>query len=162
MIWPLLGDTRTAALADGQGRIVWLCLPHFDGEPVFGALIAGPGGGQFRLGPIDQAEVIDRRYRPGSTVLETTWRVGSAEMLLTEGMISDVTASLLPTFCLVRRLEVRGDTTSCALCFDPRFGIERRGPHVRATRTALVCEDQGTALSHTVDRDVALRPGRME
>jgi GH15 family glucan-1,4-alpha-glucosidase len=80
----LLGDTRTAALADGQGRIVWLCLPHFDGEPVFGALIAGPGGGQFRLGPIDQAEVIDRRYRPGSTVLETTWRVGSAEMLLTE------------------------------------------------------------------------------
>jgi GH15 family glucan-1,4-alpha-glucosidase len=158
----LLGDTRTAALADGQGRIVWLCLPHFDGEPVFGALIAGPGGGQFRLGPIDRAEVIDRRYRPGSTVLETTWRIGSAEMLLTEGMISDVTASLLPTFCLVRRLEIRGDTTNCALCFDPRFGIERREPHVRSTRTALVCEDQGTALSLTVDRDVALRPGRMQ
>src|SRR5829696_1619315 len=43
----LLGDTRTAALVDGSGRIVWMCLPHFDGEPVFGALLAGMSGGEF-------------------------------------------------------------------------------------------------------------------
>jgi GH15 family glucan-1,4-alpha-glucosidase len=57
----LLGDTRTAALIDGNGRIVWLCPPHFDGETCFGALIAWAGGGQFRLGPIDPADVMDRR-----------------------------------------------------------------------------------------------------
>jgi GH15 family glucan-1,4-alpha-glucosidase len=41
----LLGDTRTAALVDERGAIVWSCLPHFDGEPVFAALIAGEQGG---------------------------------------------------------------------------------------------------------------------
>jgi len=55
----LLGDTRTAALVDVRGRIVWLCLPHFDGEPVFGALVAGEGGGVFALGPAGDAEVVD-------------------------------------------------------------------------------------------------------
>src|SRR4029450_14115872 len=72
----LLGDTRTAALVDARGRIVWLCLPHFDGEPVFGTLVAGEGGGVFALGPSGDAEVVHRRYRRGSTVPEATWAGG--------------------------------------------------------------------------------------
>jgi len=74
----LLGDTRTAALVDTRGRVVWLCLPHFDGEPVFGDLIAGTEGGVFTLGPAGDAEVVERRYREGSAVLDTTWRPPSS------------------------------------------------------------------------------------
>ena len=156
----LLGDTRTAALVDERGRIVWLCLPHFDGEPVFGALVAGERGGLFALGPAGDAEVVQRRYRSGSTVLETTWRVGGAHLVLTEGMIAEVEGSLFPTFCLVRRLEASGDVVDCAMCFDPRFGSERHRPSVRRTRAALVCVHHGMALSFTADRDLA-RPGRV-
>jgi GH15 family glucan-1,4-alpha-glucosidase len=47
------------------------------------------------------------------------------------------------------------------MCFDPRFGIERRGPGVRAPRAALVCVDRGVALSLTADRDLEIRPGRV-
>ena len=74
----LMGDTRTAALVDTRGRVVWLCLPHFDGEPVFGDLIAGTEGGVFTLGPAGDAEVVERRYREGSAVLDTTWRPPSS------------------------------------------------------------------------------------
>jgi GH15 family glucan-1,4-alpha-glucosidase len=157
----LLGDTRTAALVDERGGIVWLCLPHFDGEPVFGALVAGERGGLFALGPAGDAEVVQRRYWDGSTVLETTWRVGGAQLVLTEGMIAEVEGSLFPTFCLVRRLEARGDVVDCVMCFDPRFGSERRRPSWRGTHAALVCVDRGMALSFTADRALALRPGRV-
>jgi GH15 family glucan-1,4-alpha-glucosidase len=160
----LLGDTRTAALVDDRGRIVWLCLPHFDGEPVFGALVAGEGGGLFALGPSGDAAVVHRRYRSGSTLLETTWRVGAAQLALTEGMVAEVEGSLFPTFCLVRRLEAIGGLVDCAVCFDPRFGVERRGPRTRRTRAGLVCVDHGTALALVADHelgDLGLRPGRM-
>jgi GH15 family glucan-1,4-alpha-glucosidase len=156
----LLGDTRTAALVDERGAIVWSCLPHFDGEPVFAALIAGEQGGCFVLGPAGRAEVAQRRYRSGSSVLETTWRVGGGRLVLTEGMVAEVEGSLFPTFCLVRRLEAQLGAVDCSLRFDPRFGIERRQPRVRSTPAALVCVDQGTALAFTADRDLGLRPGR--
>ena len=156
----LLGDTRTAALVDGRGRIAWLCLPHFDGDPVFGSLLAGDGGGEFSFGPVGEAAVISRRYRAGSAVLETTWRVGDAGLVLTEGMVADVVGTLLPTTCLVRRLEARGGAVACRMRFDPRFGDGRRRPAVRATPAVLVCAHGGVALSLTVDGDVAVQPGR--
>lgn len=57
----LLGDTRTAALVDARGTVVWLCLPHFDGEPVFASLVAGTDGGAFTLGPSGPAALVSRR-----------------------------------------------------------------------------------------------------
>jgi GH15 family glucan-1,4-alpha-glucosidase len=156
----LLGDTRTAALVDERGRVVWMCLPHFDGEPVFAALIAGEQGGDFVLGPTGHAEVVQRRYRRHAPLLETTWRIGGGRLVLTEGMVAEIEGSRLPTFCLVRRLEAHGAGVDCSLGFDPRFGSERRTPRVRATPAAIVCVDQGIALAFTADRDLGLQPGR--
>jgi GH15 family glucan-1,4-alpha-glucosidase len=156
----LIGDTRTAALVDGRGRIVWMCLPHFDGDPVFAALVAGDDGGMFMAGPAGAATLVRRRYRPGSAVLETTWQVGGeATVVLTEGMVADVGGALFPTMCLVRRIEAHGAAADCNVGFDPRFGDERRPPRVRASRAATVCVHDGIALSLTVDRDLSIEPG---
>jgi GH15 family glucan-1,4-alpha-glucosidase len=68
----LLGDTRTAALVASDGAIDWMCIPRFDGPPVFGRLVGGPAAGTFRLGPAGPSTVTARRYRPQSATLETT------------------------------------------------------------------------------------------
>ena len=156
----LLGDTRTAALVDISGHIVWMCLPHFDGEPVFATLVAGEQGGEFLMGPAGDAQLALRRYRTGSTVLETAWRVDSSTLVLTEGMVSEVGGSLLPTFCLVRRLEAHDGPVECRVRFDPRFGFERRAGQTRQSPSGHVCVDGGMALSLTTDHDLALAPGR--
>ncbi|HEX9968884.1 MAG TPA: trehalase-like domain-containing protein, partial [Acidimicrobiales bacterium] len=145
----LLGDTRTAALVDGSGTIDWLCLPHFDGDPVFASVLAGEDGGHFRLGPADHVEPALRRYRPGTPVLETEWAVGGGRLRLTEGMVSEVVGRLLPTTCVVRRLEAFDAPVRAAVSFDPRFGLARRRPVVRRTAAALVCDSGMVALSLT-------------
>ena len=156
----LLGDTRTSALVDSRGRLRWMCLPHFDGEPVFASLVAGDGGGTFETGPAHPAPVRGRAYRLRSNVLETTWTVDGAELVLTEGMVSDVEGRLFPTSCLVRRLEVYGNPVECAVRFDPRFGTTRRPPRWRARSGGVVCDAGGVAVSLTADHDVDLTPGR--
>ena len=156
----LLGDTRTAALVDTQGSIDWLCLPAFDGEPVFARLLAGEGGGHFAVGPSGPSPVVARRYRPGSAVLETEWQVGSGRLRLTEGMIADPPGRY-SAFCLVRRLEALGEAVPARVVFEPRFGVQRRRPRTRRVGTSVVCDADGIALSLScAPGDVEIAPGR--
>ncbi|MDQ8022730.1 MAG: glycoside hydrolase family 15 protein, partial [Moraxellaceae bacterium] len=40
----LIGNSAISALVDGNGSIVWACLPRFDGDPVFCSLLSPVGG----------------------------------------------------------------------------------------------------------------------
>jgi alpha,alpha-trehalase len=67
-----LSDCETGALVAPSGNVEWLCLPRFDSPSVFGAVLDRDAG-VFRLGP-DAVDVpADRRYLPGTNVLETSW-----------------------------------------------------------------------------------------
>src|SRR5688572_28885456 len=113
----LIGDTRTAALVASDGAIDWLCVPRFDGAPIFGGLVGGPEAGTFRLGPASASTVSARRYRPESTTLETTWDTADGSLVLTEGMIAEVSGRLLPSTLLVRRLSATGGPVEACLEF---------------------------------------------
>lgn len=120
----LVGDTRTAALLGPGGTVEWLCLPRFDCEPVFGGLVGGREAGAFTVTPADRSwRLTDRRYRNRSAVLETTWSVGSAEVVLTEGMLPELQGRLLPPSLLVRQVEVRGQPVDLMITYDPRRRI---------------------------------------
>jgi alpha,alpha-trehalase len=67
-----LSDCETGALVAPSGAVEWLCLPRFDSPSVFGALLDRDAG-MFRLGPADVDVPADRRYLPGTMVLETSW-----------------------------------------------------------------------------------------
>jgi GH15 family glucan-1,4-alpha-glucosidase len=70
----LIGNCQYAALVHRDGRVVWSCLPRFDSEPVFGALL-DPDGGAFEIGPASGA-VGSQRYVPNTNVLETHFEDG--------------------------------------------------------------------------------------
>ncbi|AWK76030.1 glycoside hydrolase family 15 (plasmid) [Rhodococcus oxybenzonivorans] len=155
----LLGDTRTAALVDECGSIDWLCLPHFDGDPVFARLVAGIDGGHFAVGPAGPAEVISRRYQPGTAVLETEWQAGAGRLLLTDGMVSELPSTVFPTLCLVRRLESRGAPVRVTVSFDPRAGAARRPMRSRAGPLGVICSSRATAVALSTDPLIHITPG---
>ena len=158
----LLGDTRTAALVSSNGAIDWLCVPRFDGDPVFGRLVGGPAAGTFRVGPVLGATVIERSYRQHSATLETTWRVGQGRLILTEAMVAEVAGRLLPATLPVRRLSAEGAGVEAEVEFDPRLGEHHRRPRVRRHDRDLVCEWGSFALSLAAcDSDVMIEPGRV-
>jgi GH15 family glucan-1,4-alpha-glucosidase len=67
-----LSDCETCALVAPSGSVEWLCLPRFDSPSVFGAVLDRDAG-LFRLAPADVDVPADRRYLPGTMVLETSW-----------------------------------------------------------------------------------------
>ncbi|WP_406107020.1 glycoside hydrolase family 15 protein [Micromonospora globbae] len=156
----LLGDTRTAALVAADGGIDWLCVPRFDGEPLFGRLVGGSEAGTFRVGPAGPVLAVERRYRQHTATVETTWTVGDGRLSLTEGMVAEVSGRLLPGTLLVRRLSAEGAPVAAVIEFDPRLGVRHRRPRVDQRRWALVCQWGSLAVSLRSSPELAIEPGR--
>jgi len=156
----LIGDTRTAALVGPHGSLDWMCVPRFDSQPVFGRLIGGPDAGTFAMGPAGPWPVIERRYRPGTATIETTWAGDGGQLTLTEAMIAEVTGTLLPSTLLVRRLEATGGPMAAVVRFDPRLGDQRQPPRVEHRGSVVVCSWGATALALGCDPATALTMGQ--
>jgi GH15 family glucan-1,4-alpha-glucosidase len=154
----LLGDTRTAALT-AEGSIDWMCVPRFDGEPLFGCLVGGPDAGTFHLGPAEPAPTT-RRYVGSTATVETTWTTPTGELTLTEGMVADLDRRLLPTTLLVRRLRATGGPARVRLLFDPRLGDAHRRPRHRRDGATTVCSWGSLAVGLHVTRPEPIEPGR--
>jgi GH15 family glucan-1,4-alpha-glucosidase len=156
----LIGDTRTAALVAGDGAIDWLCVPHFDGEPLFGRLVGGPAAGTFRAAPTNAGRPVARRYRPAAATLETTWDVDAAQLTLTDAMVAEPGGRLFPPTLLVRRLAARGEPVDVIIDFDPRLGETHRRPNVSRRDTVLVCSWSSTAVALQTEPHITIEPGR--
>ncbi|MGI8756049.1 MAG: glycoside hydrolase family 15 protein [Acidimicrobiales bacterium] len=156
----MIGDTRTAALVGSDGSIDWMCIPRFDGSPVFGRLVGGVAAGRFRMGPTADATVMERDYRYETATLRTTWATDGGELTLTETMVSDVTGRLLPTTLLVRRLSATGGPVEASIEFDPRLDAHHVAPRHERRGDVLVCSWGPEALSLTCSPYVDIEPGR--
>ena len=156
--YALIGDTRTAALCSKSGSIDWLCLPRFDSDPVFSRLI-DDSGPHFTLRPVGNAEV-ERRYEGSSTVLETTYRLDTGVVRLREGMVSDLSAGLLPQVLLVRDLECLSGQADIAVTFDLRPGLPGRELRCEHRHGGLVLVDGSLAISLCSAPALDLKPGR--
>jgi alpha,alpha-trehalase len=80
----LIADCNSAALVDRSGAVEWLCLPSYDSPAVF-ARILDPDAGHWSLRPT-AAFTSERRYRPGTLVLETTFRTAGGVVRVVDGM----------------------------------------------------------------------------
>jgi GH15 family glucan-1,4-alpha-glucosidase len=80
----LLADCNSAALVDRDGSIGWLCLPRYDSPAVF-AQILDPEGGHWQIKPSGPYR-SERRYLPGTLVIETTFATETGSVRLTDAM----------------------------------------------------------------------------
>ena len=158
--YALLGDTRTAALVASDGSIDWLCIPRFDGQPVFGRLIGGASAGSFRLGPAQPAPVVARQYHRDSATLETTWETDTGRLTLTEGMVAEISGHLLPSTLLVRRLRTEDGHVEAVIDFDPRLGDRHRTPRTEHRGQDLVCSWSAIAVALRTTPATFIEPGR--
>lgn len=67
----LIGDLRTAALVTKDGTIDWLCLPAFDSDACFAALVGTASNGYWTIAPTVSIVDVQRRYQENTLILET-------------------------------------------------------------------------------------------
>ena len=133
--YALIGDLCTAALVSRAGSIDFLCLPDFDSDACFAALLGTRANGRWKIAPSVPTRATRRRYRGNSLVLETELETEGGIVRLVDFMpIRGRTASA-PR--IVRWIEgVRGDVPM-HVELTPRFACGLTVPRVRTIDGAL-------------------------
>ena len=170
--YALVGDGRTAALIALDGSVDWLCLPDIDSDPVFARLLDTERGGSFRLEPAIPYE-SERRYQPGSNVLETTFTTTRGAVRVTDAMTLTDASFISPLRELVRKVDALSGTVPLRWVFEPRFRFGRG--HTRVVRRAgrwlaesgadaivlgLFDAGEGVERDGAVAGELELEPGR--
>jgi GH15 family glucan-1,4-alpha-glucosidase len=83
--YAFLSDCETCALVAPNGQVEWLCLPRPDSPSVFGGLL-DRSAGVFAVMPDGVTVPTQRRYLPGSMVLETTWRTPTGWLVMHDSL----------------------------------------------------------------------------
>jgi GH15 family glucan-1,4-alpha-glucosidase len=166
----VIGNCAFSALIDPRGRIVWCCLPRFDGDPVFNALLE-PGtsknGGNTSQSSAFAIEIEDfseakQWYEPNTAVLRT-------QLFDKSGQGIEIT-DFAPRFfshsrffrpvTLVRRVRPIHGAPRIRVSVDIRFDWGRRQPlitqgsnHLRYVGDALTLRlNTDASLSHLLSR----------
>ena len=87
--YAVIADYQSVALVAKDGSLDWLCLPRFDSDACFAALLGTPDNGRWKIAPEGDVRAVRRRYRPGTLILET-------ELETDEGAVTLI--DLMPIF----------------------------------------------------------------
>ncbi|MCJ0764667.1 glycoside hydrolase family 15 protein [Variovorax terrae] len=143
----LVGNCAYSALIDARGRVVWCCLPRFDGDPVFNALLDPGDAGSDWSFEIEDFARSEQAYEPNTAILRT--RLYDAR-----GQAIEIT-DFAPRFMsrdrmfrpltLVRRVKLLAGTPRVRVLLRPRFDWGRQAPvvtqgshHIRYVGTGQV------------------------
>jgi GH15 family glucan-1,4-alpha-glucosidase len=164
--YAMIGNCETASLVARDGSIDWTCLPRFDSDACFAALLGTPDNGRWLIAPSAKA-LAKRRYLPDTLILETEFVTAAGAVLLTDFM--PLRTSKPKIVRIVRGL--RGKVhmrTDLVIRFN--YGltvpwVTRRkdaivavaGPHLIALRTPVAMEGKGL---RTVG-DFTVTPGKI-
>ena len=80
----LLADCNSAALVDRHGSIDWLCLPRYDSAALLSRIL-DPAAGHWSIRPAGSC-ATERRYLPGTLVIETTFTTETGSVRLVDAM----------------------------------------------------------------------------
>jgi len=121
----VVGNCTFGALIDRQARVVWCCLPRFDGDPVFAELLAGgepAAAGRFAI-ELEGFERSEQSYLENTAILST-------RLFAADGAVVEV-RDFAPRFTmfgrrfrpttLVRRVRPLAGSPRVRIVLEPRF-----------------------------------------
>lgn len=132
--YAVIGDKRTAALVAADGAIDWFSPGAFDRPSAFGALLDARRGGAATLRPAVPF-TVQRRYRPATNVLETTFETEQGTMRVTDAMSLPI-ARALSYSQILRRVDGLAGEVPLTWRVEPRFDY--------GSRTARIARRDGT------------------
>ncbi len=143
--YAFLSDCHSLALVARDGSIEWAVFHRFDGRPVFARILDRDIGGFFRIAPTSAGATIERRYIPGTNVLETTFSTATGVITLTDFMPVEADEEevgkahrLGARHSLIRIVRGVGGQVEVGLTFRPRFEYGLTTPYITALADDLV------------------------
>ena len=128
----VIGNCAYSALIDERGSIVWSCLPRFDGDPVFNALLDPSDTGSRWSVELEGFARSEQQYEPNTAILCT-------RLYDSQGQGIELT-DFAPRFfnrgrtfrplTLIRRVKVLGGSPRIRMLVRPRFNWGRDRPAV--------------------------------
>jgi GH15 family glucan-1,4-alpha-glucosidase len=82
----IIGDCETVALVGRNGSIDWLCLPRFDSDACFAALLGSRENGRWLLAPTSILKKASRAYRDHTLILETRFETSDGDVTVIDFM----------------------------------------------------------------------------
>ena len=155
----LIGNCCISALVDEKARVVWMCMPRFDGDPVFHGLLGAPDScdshdGLFTI-ELDGMIASSQRYLPNTAVLKTTLESPHGTIEITD---------FIPRFYsrdrafrpqqLIRRVEPVSGNPRIRIRVRPRFGYGQRAPQRRFGSNHIRYSEEGTTYRLTSDAPI--------
>ena len=125
-----IGNMLSCALVARDGSIDWLCLPRFDSDACFAALLGSNENGRWLIAPAGDIRRVTRRYRPGTTILETSFETATGAVTLIDFMPLAEDEEHVDVLRIVR-----GDSGTVEMRMELvlRFDYGRTAPWVRRT-----------------------------
>ena len=164
-----LSDCHSTALVSLEGSIDWACLRRFDAPSTFARILDTERGGFFSIRPVDPIVHAERRYRPGTMVLETILSTHEGSIRCTDAFAMAVGGASKTNSELLRVVEVLGGRVEVEIVVEPRFDYGatrpwlRRHEHGHYTAVggseAIIIE---SVFPLTVDRDRCRLSGRLD
>ena len=159
----VVGNCAYSALIDARGRAVWCCLPRFDGDPVFNALLhPGEDAGAWAI-EIEDFASSKQWYEPNTAVLRT-------QLFDSAGQGIEIT-DFAPRFysrsryfrplMLVRRVRPIAGAPRIRVALDPRFQwgasapleVTRGSNHIRYVGPDVTLRlNTDASISHILSR----------
>ena len=126
----IIGNCAYSALIDERARIVWCCLPRFDGDPIFNALLDPSTGGSVWTFEIEDFARSEQEYKPNTAILRTRLYDQQGQGIEISDFAPRFTSRdrMFRPLTLIRRIKVLSGTPRIRVVMRPRFDWGRQAP----------------------------------
>ena len=149
----MIGNCAYSALIDQQARLLWCCLPRFDGDPVFNGLLDPSQNASLWAFELEDFERSEQHYEPNTAVLRTRLydRQGQGIEITDFAPRFFSRGRMFRPLTLVRRVRVLGGSPRMRVLLRPRFEWGRQKPSVTQGSTHIRFVGAGQTLRMNSD-----------